>query len=245
MYLGVTPLRRFCVFIIDIFLITLIASLILMGVLALIHYDNVRLNELTQSLLNNYVDIVYGRVSDQVMNDLREFYYLYLYREAVRQAITLVLYFLYLVVFQYFFKGQTIGRYLLRVKVVEDRNVEGKISFGRLILREIVGSYLFYNLLSILGFISMIFAAATGKSLVDRISGTSMVWNEKIPVSDDFKTEFFTNRQNDFTENEYTEGEYSNNDYSNDDYIDAEVKDVNDNNNENDIDDSDDEYRVI
>ena len=241
MYLGVTPLRRFCVYLIDVILVSVIATLILYGVLALIRYDTARYNELSQILINNYFDIAMGKISDQTMNDIKEFYFLYLYREGVRQGITLVLYFLYLVVFQYFFKGQTIGRYIARVKVVEDRNVDGKISFGRLVVREIIGSYLFYNLITVIGFVSMIFAVATGKSLVDRLSGTSMVLDQKIPVSDEFKTEFFTNRQNDYTENEYTNNEYNNNDY-----IDAEVKDVNNSNNsENDIDDSDDDYRVI
>ena len=253
MYLGVTPLRRFLVYIIDIGLIAIIASGITLGVLYGIKYDFDRYNQLGQNIVNNYYNIMLGRYNDTITNDIVEYFQLYMIREGIRLGFTFILYVLYLVVFQYFYSGQTLGRMAAGVKVVEDSNPDGRLSLGKIILRELVGSFIFYNLISIIGFISMIFAIASGKSLVDRLSKTSMVFKEKIPVNEEIKKQFFNSRfyQND---NEYTTNEYQENEYDNRDYIDAEVKDVNDNtenvdntdnNSYDNSDDNDDEYRVI
>lgn len=241
MYLGVNPLRRFLVYIIDIGLIAILATSITIGILYAIRFDFARFNQLSQNISNSYVNIMMGRYTDTIYNDLNEYFQLFVFREGIRLAITFGLYILYLVVFQYFFKGQTLGRVATGVKVVYDDDPESKITIGRLILRELVGSFLFYNLISIIGFISMIFAIASGKSLVDRISRTSMVFIQKIPVNEEINNEFY-NQRFEQNENQYTENEFDKNDY-----IDAEVKDVdnNENNNSSNNSDDDDEYRVI
>lgn len=236
MYLGVTPSRRFLAFIIDFFIIMLIASFITFGILFLIKFDFNRYNTLQDWLINSYYDIAFLNSQSsqtEMMNNLKEFAGLYFIIEGIRLAVAFVLYFLYLVILPYFFKYQTVGRLAVKAKVIYEKNPEEKLKFSTLVLREMVGSFLCYSLFNILGFISMILAVASGKSIVDRISKTNMVLDIKIPVNEEFKARFFTNM------------EENNNDYKEEkDYIDAEVKEINEEPKKDNIDDSD-EYRVI
>ena len=236
MYMGVTPLRRFLVYIIDILLITIIASLVLYGILIAVGFDFNRYYQLYQNILNNYFNLAYGRVDESAMNDMVEFFRMYMFMEGLRIGITFGFYVIYLVICQYFLSFQTLGRLITKTKVVLDRNPDSRLGLGTIIIRELLGSFIFYTLIPFVGFVSMVFALATGKSLVDRISGTSLVFDVKIPVSDEFKSNFFTNKEEDY----YNHNDYNEN-YPKDDYIDAEVKEEA----PNSSDDNDDEYRVI
>lgn len=247
MYLGVTPFRRFAIYLIDIGLISVVASLILLGVLYLSGYNFERYNQLSNNISTYYLDLLLGKsnylVSQEGLNEVYEFIGLYFIREGIRLLIMLVLTVVYLVILPYFFNYQTLGRLATNSKVIDNKNIDGKLSIGKLVLREIVGTFLFYSVLPFVGFISMILAIATGKSLVDRVSNTSMVIKDKIPVNEEFNANFFTNKEeyNEYShESDDSDSSYQEPEDVKKDYIDVEPNDVSDENTEDD-----DGYRVI
>lgn len=238
MYLRVSSLRRFAIYFIDIGLISLVSSLILVAVLKMVNFDTARYNTLYDTIYKAYVDYVYGKNSDltskEIGDAIYEFFKLYMAREGIRYIIAFVLAVLYLVVLPYFVKWQTLGRLITRSIVINSKG-DIKMSLGQIIVRECVGTFLFYILFGgIIGLISAIIAIVTEKSLVDRISRTVLVLDTPVPIgnTEGFDHEFFANKQQEM----YNENNH-------DDYIDAKVEDLNDNTNSDD--DSDDEYRVI
>ena len=252
MYLGVTPFRRFAVYLIDIGLISLVSSLILTLILRFSPFDVDRFNTLQSNMATYYIDYMIGKsnylFTQEGMNEAVEYLTLFAIREGIRFGIMLVLFVGYLVILPYFFEFQTLGRMATSTKVIDNKDIDGKLSLGKIIVREIVGAYLFYVVFTFIGFISMIFAAATGKSLVDRISNTSLVFREKVPVNEEFNANFFTNnmKSDDYQNmqnNEYNQEDYPGSDIK-DDYIDAEVKEVSEDTNDT-KDNDDDEYKVI
>ena len=66
MYLGVNPLRRFLVYIIDIGLIALLATSITIGILYAIRFDFARFNQLSQNISDSYYNIMMGRYTDTI-----------------------------------------------------------------------------------------------------------------------------------------------------------------------------------
>ena len=240
MYLGVSPFRRFAAFIIDLGLIVLVASLILIGILRLINFDTVYFNDLQNNLANYYVDYIIGRsdyiLSQEAMNEMVEYAKLYVLREGIRLGLIFILHFLYLVILPYFFKYQTIGRLIAKSRVIYNKKPDGKVPFGMLVVREMIGTFIFYSLISIVGFVSMILACVTGKSLVDRISNTSMVLDVKIPITEEFRQSFFSNKEEDFKNNEFIDADVTE---VNEEPVKDEEKNDDVNNND------DDEYKVI
>ncbi len=255
MYLRVSPFRRFAIYLIDVGLIILAASFLLIPFLKLFNFDSVRYDELYNSIYNAYVDYALGKntniLSPEMTDKMYEFLKLYMIREGIRYAISFVLLVLYLVILPYFWDGQTLGRVATRSMVICDRG-DLKPKLGTIILREAVGTFLFYILFGgLIGLVSVIIAIVTERSLVDRISRTVMVLNTPVEIHhNEYQAKFFSNKEN----NDYYDNHQSNDNYDNnpphDDYIDADVKEVNnDNYNNNDTNNNDtnddDEYRVI
>lgn len=75
----------------------------------------------------------------------------------------------------HYFKGATIGKFLLRIKVVSDKNEEGKLTLINAIYRETIGRYL-----SGLLFIGYLFIGASNdkRALHDIICDTHVVYNK-------------------------------------------------------------------
>lgn len=239
MYLRVSTLRRFAIYIIDIGLISVLSSLILIGVLKLINFDTARYDSLFDTIYKAYVDYAMGKNNDLLSSEMginiSEFIKLYMAREGIRYIIAFVLVILYLVILPRFVKWQTLGRLITRSKVINSKG-DIKMSIPQIIVREIVGTFIFYLLFGgLIGLISAIIAIVTERSLVDRISKTVLVLDTPVPIGNPqgFEYDYFENNQNEtYEENKH------------DDYIDAEVNEDNSNDTEN-SDDSDDEYRVI
>ena len=241
MYLRVGSLRRFLVYIIDLGLISIVSSLILIGVLKLINFDTARYDLLWENIYNGYIDYALGRnsylFSESGINDVYEYARLYMIRWGINIGISFVLAILYLVILPYFTKWQTLGRLVTRTIVISNSG-EVKLPLYKVIIRELIGTFLVYIVFGgIIGLISAIIAIVTERSLVDRISGSVLVFDTPVPIqnNEDFQSyqqSAYSNMENDY------EKQYNRN--NDNDYIDAEVKEKDDKS-----DDSDDEYRVI
>ena len=93
MYLGVTSFRRFAIYLIDIGLISVVASLILLGVLYLSGYNFERYNQLSNNISTYYLDLLLGKsnylVSQEGLNEVYEFIGLYFIREGMVKVLLL------------------------------------------------------------------------------------------------------------------------------------------------------------
>lgn len=73
-----------------------------------------------------------------------------------------------------YFKGATVGKFLLRIRVISDNNENGKLTLINAIYRETIGRYL-----SSLFFIGYLFIGATNdkRSLHDILCDTHVIFN--------------------------------------------------------------------
>lgn len=189
--------KRLVAYIIDFFIITLFMSLVSnSGILnkAFYQYNDAveRLNGLYKEVLE--LDEIDEKVNDMktIVYDINSFGSLYFSLE----VIVMIGYF---VIFQYFNKGQTLGKKLMKIKIVSKDDKE--LSLGNLLLRSMILYSLivtilnmiliqissvntFYNLYTILGFINIIVTYATyfmiifrkdEKGLHDIIAGSKVV----------------------------------------------------------------------
>lgn len=160
--------RRFLAYLIDFFLIGIVSAFIL----SLIPYFSNKVNEFVVAF-NAYIESAEaGNLDEALYNTVLSY--------STRIAgITflgmLPVVFLYLVVLPYFWKYQTLGRLLMRIKVVNLMDEENP-SFAKLVLREIVG-FLVYNFLSstFIFLILIWYFSIRGRSLADLIGGTRLV----------------------------------------------------------------------
>ncbi len=220
-YFNATCVQRFFTYLIDFFIITTIASLIARVIPA--YSQNVAIFQEDLEIIFNQV------VADNVD--------LLLYEEMVKAgliymgillSITLLVTFLYLVVLPYYWPTQTVGRLIMGVKVINLRGNE-RVSFGKLALRELVGSFLLYQVLGntlILTLLNWYYCATRGRSFADMIGGTRLVYVRGGTIDE-------SNDPND-----------KNSDY---DYVDAEFHEVKSAASEEEPKDnsSDDEYKVF
>lgn len=147
---------------------------------------------------------------------------------------------LYLVILPTYWNKQTVGRMIMKIKVI-GRSGDVKTGVKRTIIREIVGTWFIYIVLSSVfsGFIiviSAIMILISGRGIVDRISGTDLV--QELPVDIDPNS---FERANRFDREEANQFKPNPNDFRREDSIDAEVKDLDDKNDNSD----DDGYQIF
>lgn len=230
MYYRASSFQRFCAYTIDMLLLSTLCTHIVSGIFILVNYNSDIITECLQNLtyeIQNDGDI------DTIYQLLIEIIRRYAFEFAVMIPTYLVLDILYLVILPHFWKKQTLGRLVAGCKVVAKN---GDLRFSRLLLRELVGTFLFYQVFGYLGiFISAILVFAFDRSIVDIISKTSMV-NARIAVVNPNNSSQYNNYNNnsndDFNNN-------INKNYDPNDVIDAKVEDKTDSLND------DDEYKVI
>lgn len=195
--------QRFLAYFIDTLIISTIGTIIL-------HFLPVygKYYTLYQEAYTDITDVIFNfnAVDSQAFVNLMKYY---LAVQGITYAVMLPLFFLYLVVLPYFWSCQTVGRLAAGVKVVCLKD-EPKVSFGRLCLRELVGTFIFYELISnvIVLIITCYLSASKGRSIVDYIGGTRLI-NLRMPK----KEEPINEEPQDL--------------FSKKDYIDAEFKDAN------------------
>ena len=259
-YIKASNGQRFLAFLIDGMLISAAAFGLMFAVLAIFHYDFSRYNELIDKISETYYNYLRTGNNELLIefeNMAREFMGLYMIRIGIYYAMVALIILLYLVVLPYFWQYQTLGRLFARVKIIyRDNNL--RPSFGRLVLREIVGTFFFYYIINfILVLISGILCLSSNRSLVDMVSRTELVYYKPVEVN---QHTLFGDQDEDYYNNKFgkpsinAEVKDINNDSNNDnlnqnqnDNVDNNLNNNNDNNQDSGskIIDGDDEYQVF
>lgn len=128
---------RLTAYIIDIFIISLITSIICTSLPTNNKELEKDLNTLQEEVLSNKITY------EQFVDEYQDLFYKNKKDTMAQSAITLTITIAYFVVFQYMNKGQTIGKKLLHIKVV-DNTTEKPLS----IFKGLIRSLLIWNILS-------------------------------------------------------------------------------------------------
>lgn len=132
-----TFFERLGAYVIDAFIVSIIFSLICMGVDTKETKTEKLMSELDAQLMEKTI------TTEEYIKEYKILLYDYQKESILTTSISLALTIAYYIVFQYLNKGMTLGKKLLNLKIV-DKNTEKEISISRYILR----SLLIYNLLS-------------------------------------------------------------------------------------------------
>lgn len=209
-YKTVSNGRRFLVYFVDFIIIGFI-----------VYFLDVLMETIFVHTITNYVksDIAYKNMQNGLIQYISDYisqtqfeeimvnnapsYLIYLITNFVVSLITFIV---YLIIIPMFTKNHfTVARFLLKVKVISKNGSD--LTKGTIILRESM-SFLFYELFIFMTLVSGIMVLASGESLVDKISNTRMVYDEKVD------------------EDSYYGDYYKNDNNKPDDYIDAEVNEI-------------------
>lgn len=228
-----TKLQRAMTYFLDFLIIEIIVSLLCQLVYLVLPID--------RSLVTTYENLLVEETekcmtalasgSNYDVQRLYDILFTYLKHSLVNFAIVSSLYLVlvvgYLVILPMLWDKQTIGRLVMKVKVV---SVDGSpVTKKQIVIRELVGTYLFYCIIGgPLILATVIIASMKGRSLVDYVAKTNLVTTLEVEVP-----------------------ECQDND--NNDYIDAEVKDINTNDDyveakfvdDSSSSDDEDEYKII
>lgn len=146
-----TFLQRFVAYIIDIFLVSFIASLL---VFPFIDNDN------AEKLSNESMEVIEKYTNSEIdmktyAAEMSSLTYQSAKSNGIVALVTLVCEILYFAVFQLYNNGQTLGKKLLKIKVVAE---DGKLSMNQMVVRALIVNSI---LLEIISFCFMLFAGET------------------------------------------------------------------------------------
>ena len=187
--------QRFLAFIIDAIIVNIVASTILMFIPAYSQHSEVVVNGYTE--LMNMVDVNI----DQLINLLKSAFIII----GLHVVVFVPLMLIYQVIVPMFWEKQTVGRMVAGVRVMKLNSSE-KPGLGSLLVRELVGGYIFNTLLSstfVLPLLNYMFSRNRGRSLADMISKTRLV-DYKLAQMMGFEEEIIE-ENNDFINAEYKE----------------------------------------
>ena len=210
------------------FLDYMIVGFISEFILGSIIYPIINLDpSLLETKLNAFIESVYSGVIDyEVVNQIMILCFTII---GLTLAVTIPLVIIYFCIIPMFWDKQTIGRMACGLKVVRVSD-EGKVGFGWLLVREVIGgyflTYLFGGSLVIPIVITIYCSINKGRSLADYIGNTRLI-NVKINTV-----------ENSFVVND------SRNSYSSSNYVDASYNEVDKDKKEEQY-SSDDDYMVI
>ena len=144
-------LERFLAYIIDLFIVAILSTTLsfpfAVNNTEKIEKINEELNTLTQSFYNQEIDVeTYMVEAPSVSYELS-----ILQRNTI--LVTIFIYIMYYIVLQFYTKGQTIGKKLLKIKITSNT---GKLGINQIILREL----LIYNILISIIEIALIYFGA-------------------------------------------------------------------------------------
>ena len=154
-----TFFERLGSYLIDTIIVSFIFSLICLGFGNNTTATEKRMQELDEQLIEEKI------TPDEYLKEYKTVLYDYQKENALQSGISVALTIAYYVIFQYMNKGQTIGKKLLNIRVV-DKDNKNPIS----ILKGLVRSLLIFNILS--GALSIIFLYLLGKETYFNIYGT-------------------------------------------------------------------------
>lgn len=195
-YHNAMSYQRFLAFIIDAIIINIVASTILMFIPAYSQHSEVVVNGYAE--LMNMVDVNI----DQLINLLKSAFIII----GLHVAVFVPLMLIYQVIVPMFWEKQTVGRMVAGVRVMKLNSSE-KPGLGSLLVRELVGGYVFNTLLSstfVLPLLNYMFSRNRGRSLADMISKTRLV-DYKLAQMMGLEEEIIEENNNDFINAQYKE----------------------------------------
>lgn len=129
--------KRLAAYIIDIIIVSTIVLVICTALPNKDKENENKLQELSTQLMNKEIDV------NKYMNEYQDLIYSNNKNEIIELTINLVITIAYFVVFQYMNKGQTIGKKLFKIKVI-DNDTKKEVS----ILKGLLRSILVFNIIS-------------------------------------------------------------------------------------------------
>lgn len=224
--------ERLLVYLIDIVVMGWILSFFTNLIFKGINYDSDYLSLVVEQItgyLEEYLNSIVNNTSfdmNKLYIALGSYFEIVAIRTLITIAFDLVFVILYLVILPKFWKNQTLGRFFVKVKVV-NKNGED-LTTKNIIFRELIGTFLLYMVLGSFGVLlaSVILIINSKRSLVDYVGKTKLVKiNENNNSSNDtiIDDKEFNNFDNNYAEKEEVDSvdDKSNNyynDQSDDDY---------------------------
>ena len=167
-YHNAMSYQRFLAFIIDFFIINLVATLILNLIpLYVFHSDQLMdmYSGMTEMIMNNDIESLIELLKSACILLL------------LQTAVFVPIIFVYQIILPMFWKPQTLGRLVAGVRVMK-LNSNEKAGIGSLMVRELVGGYIF-NIMFVQSFVipilNYVFSRNRGRSLADMISKTRLI----------------------------------------------------------------------
>lgn len=139
-YMSATFLQRFFAYIIDILIVVILLNLVTFN----INVD--KLNDLNSEITNYLAE--YDPTNVEEVEKLMDLQYQYEKESVPVNVISLVIIFGYFVCFQFFNKGQTIGKKLLKIRTVASDNK--KIAFLQIFVRSLFIHQILVNTISLI-----------------------------------------------------------------------------------------------
>ena len=195
-YHNAMSYQRFLAFIIDAIIVNIVASTILKFIPAYSQHSEVVVNGYTE--LMNMVDVNI----DQLINLLKSAFIII----GLHVVVFVPLMLIYQVIVPMFWEKQTVGRMVAGVRVMKLNSSE-KPGLGSLLVRELVGGYIFNTLLSstfVLPLLNYMFSRNRGRSLADMISKTRLI-DYKLAQMMGLEEEIIEENNNDFINAQYKE----------------------------------------
>ena len=146
-----TFFERLGAYIIDTLIISFIFSLICLGFGEYTSNSKKLMDELDNKLVSNEI------TTEEYLEEYQGALYNYQKENVLKSSISVALTIAYIVVFQYMNKGQTIGKKILKIRIV-DKDTENPVS----ILRGLLRSLIVYSILS--SFLCIIFLYILNKN---------------------------------------------------------------------------------
>lgn len=167
-YHNAMSYQRFLAFIIDFFIINLVATFIL-NLIPLYVFHSEQLMDMysgmTEMIMNNDIESLIELLKSACILLL------------LQTVVFVPIIFVYQIILPMFWKPQTLGRLVAGVRVMR-LNSDEKAGIGSLMVRELVGGYIF-NVMFVQSFVipilNYVFSRNRGRSLADMISKTRLV----------------------------------------------------------------------
>lgn len=161
--------KRLCAYLIDIFVVSLLASLIVVPFIDAESVEklNKNMTDVTEAYLNNEInEMTYLSESESINYQLAKL-------TGTLTFATIIIKMLYFIVFQLYNKGQTLGKSMFGICVKSNDEV---LTTNQMILRTFIVDSIFY---SIIGFALMVFASSSayfyGNLLFESVQSIIMV----------------------------------------------------------------------
>lgn len=141
--------KRVLAYLIDVLIITMIASLLTMFIPASEEYKNASNN--LEEVIEKYTESDIEQ--DAYLEQINEFSYV-ISKESIQTSIvTVVLTTIYFVVIAYYMNGQTIGKKVMKIQIVSNSNK--KLTMNNFLLRSLLVDSILMNIVSILTILLM------------------------------------------------------------------------------------------